>query len=489
MSYSDQWIVFDNDMNKLLDALKGNGVQEGMAVSQRGAGANMSVDVALGIGRANFIHRRFTSTTNVAIDAADGALPRKDVILLLSGGTLAKVTGTPAAAVAIGDTGPDTSVPIPPNITAGAIILAEVWVAAAVAQINNADITDRRVTVQKPSSAWRGVLGVPGQTNARALFTVSEGIALLGTEEGAEIWKTVDEGEIWTQVADLAASADDIRSFCLTNIAGKIVAGSTANPATTPVSIYKSLDYGVTWAIADTINAGGLQPGRIGDIVLLANNDLLCGTRNTKIFRSQDNGDNWAQLADITGGDLCDAIINLGGTPATVLAGTGGPTATPIPKIWKSVDSGATWTEKLDLTADEKYIMCLFETATGRVLAGCRDSGGIWKSDDNGDNWSKADDLGAERGVARIIGITDRNGDEVLFCALGTSGSPYAQASIWMSTDDGDTWREYYVMVNDVDAWHEQCAAITEVNSAVNILLAGTGNHSAKSRVWKHIYK
>jgi len=122
-------------------------------VTQRGAGANMSVDVAAGSGAVPATEASNTgvylaespSTTNVVISAADGTNARIDLIVVrikdqdfASGSpstntaTIEVVTGTPAASPAV------------PTIPANCLLLARVDVAAAVASITNANITDRR---------------------------------------------------------------------------------------------------------------------------------------------------------------------------------------------------------------------------------------------------------------------------------------------------------------------------------------------------------
>ncbi len=136
---------FDNDVNSLCDAVAGNGVISGLAVTEKGAGANMSVDVALGTYVANGTTVVKAATTNVVVTAAHASLPRKDIIIGDSAGNLTCVAGTPLAAAPVGNSGLQTSVPVPPDITANKILLAEIWVPAAAATIVNAYISDKRI--------------------------------------------------------------------------------------------------------------------------------------------------------------------------------------------------------------------------------------------------------------------------------------------------------------------------------------------------------
>lgn len=137
-------------------------------VSQRAAGANMSVDVAAGKAaidgddQANqgtyFV--RSTTVTNVAIDPADLVNPRIDLVILqvrdanVIGGanndaTIRVVKGAPAG------------VPAAPALPASAIELARVAVAVGQVTVTGANITDRRTASSTRSfevtSGWQRV--------------------------------------------------------------------------------------------------------------------------------------------------------------------------------------------------------------------------------------------------------------------------------------------------------------------------------------------
>jgi hypothetical protein len=148
---------------RALAKLVNGDVLEGLAVSQRGAGANMSVDVAVGdafIRRSDgsYAHPVFNDAVyNQVIAAADGSNPRRDLIVLyvdygqtpstsVSNNTngvvkIKVVTGTPAGS------------PVDPNSTAiqssvGAgnpyTVLARVRVPAGQTSITNSLIDDLR---------------------------------------------------------------------------------------------------------------------------------------------------------------------------------------------------------------------------------------------------------------------------------------------------------------------------------------------------------
>jgi len=147
MSVSDGWYMFDTDFNRLIEALKSNGVWSGLQVQAKATPAQ-AVDIGAGEAYVNGKFIKITSTQNLNLSAADATNPRKNIVTLDENGTLAEVTGTPQAAAPSGQTGPNTYEPKPPDIPANKIILAEIWRAANDNTVENADITDRRVIIK-----------------------------------------------------------------------------------------------------------------------------------------------------------------------------------------------------------------------------------------------------------------------------------------------------------------------------------------------------
>ena len=123
-------------LNNLRQCARGWGVVSGLAVSQRGAGANMSVDVAAGYAIINNVEAVKGSTTNVAITAAHASYVRYDLVVINSSGTISVIDGTAAATSYANDYDLETN---------NAILLAEVYVPATDTTIEDAQITDKRV--------------------------------------------------------------------------------------------------------------------------------------------------------------------------------------------------------------------------------------------------------------------------------------------------------------------------------------------------------
>lgn len=273
-----------------------------------------------------------------------------------------------------------------------------------------------------------------GMYYTTSLMEASGGDVFASNGSGAvgklgEIWRSQDRGRSWGRVFQHAANRN-VTALCEAKN-GNLVAVSTDE-------ILLSTDGGASWALTDNLPAG-----YSGAAIIQANNgDLIMGAgklvdRGT-IFRSQDNGVNWAWVQDFlpsTGGGI-PAFTKL--SDGILLAGTSylGPS-----RIWRSVDNGATWTRisslvgtssTASLTTDEDDMV--YATATYK--------GGVFRSSDGGFTWTYS----AIRPVTNSIytvGVLS-NGD---LLAGSDKGS-------WVgrSTDKGLTWDPEYSKIKEDEA-------------------------------------
>ena len=123
-------------LNNLRVASQGWGYTSGLGVSQKGAGANMSVDVAAGGAYINGTPITKGSITNVVITAAHATYDRYDLIVINSSGTISVVDGTAAAVSYANDYDLEAN---------NAVLLAEVYVPAADTTIETAQCIDKRI--------------------------------------------------------------------------------------------------------------------------------------------------------------------------------------------------------------------------------------------------------------------------------------------------------------------------------------------------------
>lgn len=222
------------------------GVISGCAVSQRAAGANLSVDVSA--GRISLPTGEVAiAGTNVAITAPDATNPRFDLVVASSAGVVSVVAGTPAA-------GGGVPGPVFPAIPASSVVLAAVWVPAGDTDITNAQIKDRGiplpggpaaaavVTDQSTTSTSFVDLATAGPTvsvivgasgrlavwlAANAYNSLAENFALMAFALSGANTQAASDNEAATLRARLATSGEDI---------GKLVILSGLTPGLTTVT-------------------------------------------------------------------------------------------------------------------------------------------------------------------------------------------------------------------------------------------------------------
>jgi microcystin-dependent protein len=140
------------------------GVFSGFATSQRGAGANMSVDITAGkcaivgddqANQGTYIVSNI-STDNVAIGAAPGSQSRIDLVCVrINDPNATGPAGDNATYVVVAGTVAGS--PVPPALPTSAIPIAQVLVASGTVAITNAMITDVRAAARQIGDSPFGV--------------------------------------------------------------------------------------------------------------------------------------------------------------------------------------------------------------------------------------------------------------------------------------------------------------------------------------------
>lgn len=200
-AYPAQAGLDSGDLSVLAGGSALTGVPSGCAVTAQGT-PNMTVAVAS--GRVRISGRQVAVTGgNVTITAADSTNPRHDLITVDTSGTLAVITGTPAAITT-------SSEPTFPAIPAGRVVLAAVYVPAASSVVQANQITDKRMTI--PGVVWvinvcdEGAVGDwdPGPqtgTDSTAAFTnaVNKASALITSLTVSSVAIYVPPGQYLTE--------------------------------------------------------------------------------------------------------------------------------------------------------------------------------------------------------------------------------------------------------------------------------------------------
>lgn len=128
----DNTTAYEADLDNLVQALKGNTVESAGAVTAQTV-PNMTVQVAAGKFRYGGSPGGIVANASLAISAADPTNARIDLVSVQTNGTVVVTAGTPSAT------------PKPASLPATNLLLALVSVAAAATNIQNSNISDRRI--------------------------------------------------------------------------------------------------------------------------------------------------------------------------------------------------------------------------------------------------------------------------------------------------------------------------------------------------------
>lgn len=163
------------------------------AVTQRGAGANMTVDIAASTGKGARVEgdavtaqgiyyvAPHSAVINEAISAAHATLPRNDLVVLeikdnqhdAGGANIAQVRVITGTATSGATKFTDIGVTGTPALPASAIPLAVVNVPAAAASITNANIDDRRPLLARFGSSGKAIIATEESTTSGAFTTLA----------------------------------------------------------------------------------------------------------------------------------------------------------------------------------------------------------------------------------------------------------------------------------------------------------------------------
>lgn len=152
--------LWQTDFTALVDGYNRTGVISGCGVTAQGS-PDMTVAVVAGRAEVAGVHLTVTASATLAIGAADATNPRFDLIIAASTGVPTVVAGTAAAS------------PLVPDPSAGAVILARVYVPATDTTIGANQITDLRVILGSRGTAGIFGNGADGDVTISGTTTLS----------------------------------------------------------------------------------------------------------------------------------------------------------------------------------------------------------------------------------------------------------------------------------------------------------------------------
>lgn len=304
------------------------------------------------------------------------------------------------------------------------------------------------------SSNWQliGPIEEPQNDNGRSIGRVSA-IAFhpsdtnqiwVGAPSGG-IWKSDDNGSSWTPLADglpnLGVSDIVIHPHFPDTMYMSTGDGSSGDTYT--YGVLKSVDGGQTWdttGLSFEIN----QAENIRRLVLdTINPNVLIAAGTDGIFRTEDGGDNWQQVAF---GNFCDIEFKPTAHD-TVYASRGGSANTPF---YISTDNGQSWTASstgMSTSGITRMKICVTPSNPEIVyaVAAQGDGGmeGVYRSNNSGISWTLLADS-PNMMTGDQYGVED--GGQGWYC-MDIAVSPVDEdiikiggVNLWESTDGGSTF-------------------------------------------------
>lgn len=148
------------------------------------------------------------------------------------------------------------------------------------------------------------------------------------------------------------------------------------------------------------------------------------------IFKSEDGGNSWRQLAHQPGDREMFFGLAVDPTDSRRLywgcCGKGGG-------LWRSDDGGESWQHVFD---QETYVFNIFVTSDGTLYCPGKN---LWRSTDHGHTWTQ---LTHFQQNWTIIGLADNPDNKNMFWISATTWDSSSMGGVFQTTDGGRTWQE-----------------------------------------------
>jgi photosystem II stability/assembly factor-like uncharacterized protein len=259
------------------------------------------------------------------------------------------------------------------------------------------------------SISWQQLSGPHGGA-IYSIVTDNSGNIYANTVWGAGPFKSTDDGETWFSIkGDLTPYSGEFHPMSINSSGGLFIGGAHSTAL-----LCRSTDGGSSWEPLNNLN-----PGSSIICISFDNYENVYVGTGIGIYKSTDNGDNWAQYG-MNGSQVEAVAFNSSGH---VFAGTS-------TSVYRSTNDGASWTQ-LPTSGGTRTVAV---APNGYIFAGCQEGGGgIWRSTNNGDNWTRV--------YAQPIPI--KFASTIYFDTNGDIYSPTWGNGVIKSTDSGDTWTEF----------------------------------------------
>jgi photosystem II stability/assembly factor-like uncharacterized protein len=240
---------------------------------------------------------------------------------------------------------------------------------------------------------------------------------LAGTEL-AGLYRSTDQGVSWFQAGIEYARTDDMS---VSPSGWLFLAGGVAG-------IFRSSDHGLTWAQANA----GIRIASLNSVVVTLSGSVLAagGYGNfPELYRSSDNGNNWALISDNTHADVF--LVHPSGAIFMGSYALG---------VHRSTDDGLTWTP-VNTGLDHRSPVAMTATPSGTTIVGTYQA--AYRSTNNGDSWTSCF---PDAAVISLAADTEGR----LFAGTSAPGTYWIGTGLWVSLDQGLSWQQVGESFGDI---------------------------------------
>jgi len=293
---------------------------------------------------------------------------------------------------------------------------------------------------------------VRNSQNIRSSISLEHGqvsvksVLLVGTKKGVFIGRSDDARRAWRFDGPHCSGTWAFNDVRYDDSSRSIYAGGASNwygP-----SVWRSADLGVTW----THSGDGLTYGDGGPAieqvwrVQPAHGALYAGVDPVGLFRSEDGGQTWAEVAPLRAHPSADGWqATNGGMPLHAIL----PHTQDAQQMWvaisaggvyKTVDGGRAWVPAAP--AQDACVHALVQTTDGALYQ--HNHAGVWRSADLGDTWTDvSSNLPSRFGFPLVAHPRDPHTVYAVPLQGGVAGERYVpggQMAVWRTRDAGASW-------------------------------------------------